>query len=187
MDGEQRKGKGRQIGGVGRGRVSIPDGSGALGLCRSHILKNKRGRHPPQQRHTGRSPPGPPDPSCRHSPSSSLPPPLHGGCSSPGWPGGAAMGSNTKLGTWCGVRINRQMTNHRSPLVTWLHPSLSLKSLLGQMWGLFRGEHGKGAPSNHLSAFPKPMFQQAQPYYSKPSPTSRSSSKPQGSQVLRHH
>lgn len=144
MDGEQRKGKGRQIEGVGRGRVSIPDGSGALGLCRSHILKNKRGRHPPQQRHTGRSPPGPPDPSCRHSPSSSLPPPLHGGCSSPGWPGGAAMGSNTKLGTWCGVRINRQMTNHRSPLVTWLHPSLSLKSLLGQMWGLFRGEHGKG-------------------------------------------
>lgn len=144
MDGEQRKGKGRQIGGVGRGRVSIPDGSGALGLCRSHILKNKRGRHPPQQRHTGRSPPGPPDPSCRHSPSSSPPPPLHGGCSSPGWPGGAAMGSNTKLRTWCGVRINRQMTNHRSPLVTWLHPSLSLKSLLGQKWGLFRGEHGKG-------------------------------------------
>lgn len=85
-----------------------------------------------------------PDPSCRHSPSSSLPPPLHGGCSSPGWPGGAAMGSNTKLRTWCRVRINRQMTNHRSPLVTWLHPSLSLKSLLGQMWGLFRGEHGKG-------------------------------------------
>lgn len=144
VDREERKGGGRP-GRVGRARVSIPGGTEAPGLCRSHTLKNRRGQDPPHQRCPGRGPPEPPRPLTAGiaPPPASLYPcvglqlPLHRA-------GSPVMGPKAKPHTGHGVRINRQTDQSQVPFShRGFIPPRAPEPILELMWSLSRKEHGK--------------------------------------------